>query len=266
MNYAFEAINLSKHFFTEANVPDEKIKDLIEALEESNIIGVPSCTMRYFDGPKKIKEMVKNGSIGNPLFFVYHWGQYLPTWHIYERYQDFYVSKRETGACREIVPFELEWLVDIFGTPDIISCLKEKLSNLDADIDDIYQMQMRFNDKIMGVLIVDVFSQPAVNLIRVVGTEGTIVFDHHDSIVKLYKSKDKKSNEIQLNRGVAEKGYLYEEEPYINELKDFIGEILGENKYPYTFKDNMKILELFLKAEDSANNGLHVQINTNLFS
>ena len=139
MNYAFQAVEQKKHFFTEAGVSVDRMNNLINALENSKIVGVPSCTMRYYEGPKKIKELVQNGSIGRPLFFVYHWGQYLPTWHVYERYEDFYVSKRETGACREIVPFVLEWLVDIFGIPKAISCLKDKISDLDADIDDIFQ-------------------------------------------------------------------------------------------------------------------------------
>ena len=39
--------------------------------------------------------------------FVYHSGQYLPDWHPWESYKDFYVSNPATGARREIVPFEL---------------------------------------------------------------------------------------------------------------------------------------------------------------
>ena len=259
MNYAFQAVDLGKHFFTEANIPDESMNNLIDALAHTDIIGVPSCTMRYYEGVKKIKELVNGGAIGKPLFFVYHWGQHLSTWHEYENYQDFYVSKRETGACREIVPFELVWLEDIFGNIETISCMKGKLSNLDADIDDIYQLQMKFDTGIMGSLIVEVFSQPAVNVIRVVGTEGSMFFDQHANTFKLYKTKDQKWIKVVLDRGIVEEGYLYAEEPYIEEMKDFIEEILGEGKYQYTFSDDLKILELLKNAEISAEKGLHFQ-------
>ena len=264
MNYAFQAIEQKKHFFTEAGVSVDRMNNLINELGNSNIVGVPSCTMRYYEGPKKIKELVQNGSIGRPLFFVYHWGQYLPTWHVYERYQDFYVSKRETGACREIVPFQLEWLVDIFGTPKTISCLKDKISGLDADIDDIYQLQLKFENGMMGNLIVEVFSQPAVNLIRVAGTEGTIEFDQHENKFRLYKTEDTKWTEVELDAGLAEKGYIYAEEPYVEEMKDFISGILGEKQYPYTFADDQKILNLLQKAEQSADQGSHIKTSLNL--
>ena len=62
-----------------------------------------------------------------------------------------------------------------------------------------------------------------------------------------------------MDRGLAEEGYLYAEEPYIEEMKDFIGEILGEGKYQYTFSDDLKILELLKNAEISAEQGLHFQ-------
>jgi predicted dehydrogenase len=264
MNYAFQAIEQKKHFFTEAGVSSDKMNNLINELANNNIIGVPSCTMRYYEGPKKIKELVQNGSIGRPLFFVYHWGQYLPTWHVYESYQDFYVSKRETGACREIVPFNLEWLVDIFGIPKTISCLKDKISDLNADIDDIYQLQLKFENSMMGNLIVEVFSQPAVNLIRVAGTKGTIEFDQHENKFRLYKTEEDKWTQIDLDKGLAEKDYLYAEEPYVEEMKDFIGGILGEKQYPYTFSDDLKIMNLLQKAEQSADQGSHIKTSPNL--
>jgi predicted dehydrogenase len=250
--YAQQACSLGRHFFTEAGVPDPKIADLINTLERSNLVGVPSCTMRYYQGPKKIRELVEAGAIGKPLLFAYHWGQYLPTWHTYESYQEFYVSKPETGAGREIVPFQLEWLVNIFGMPQKISCFKGKLSDLDTDIDDIYQLQLSFGSGMMGNLIVEVLSQPAVNRIRIVGAEGTIEFDQHENSFKLYSCSQNEWMTIELEKGAPENGYLYAEEPYVEEMKDFIAAILGQASYPYTFPEDLRILELLTIAEQSA--------------
>ena len=55
--------------------------------------------MRYYFGPRRIKELLKAGAVGRPLTFTYQSGQYLPDWHPWESYKEFYVSKRETGAC-----------------------------------------------------------------------------------------------------------------------------------------------------------------------
>ena len=149
--------------------------------------------------------------------------------------------------------------MDIFGIPITISCLKDKISDLNADIDDIYQLQMQFENNMMGSLIVDVFSQPAVNLIRISGTESTIEFDQNENKFSIYNTKDGNLTQIDLDRGIAEEGYLYAEEPYVDEMKDFIGAILGDNRYPYTFSDDIKILNLLEKAEQSADQGSHIK-------
>ena len=66
-------------------------------------------------GPRRIKQVVAAVAVGRPLAFTYQVGQYLPDWHPWESYKDFYVSKRATGAYREIVPFELAWLIDVLA-------------------------------------------------------------------------------------------------------------------------------------------------------
>ena len=55
-------------------------------------------------------------------------------WHPWENVTDFYVSNQETNACREMVPFELTWIVDIFGYPEEIIGCYGKTMNVGADI------------------------------------------------------------------------------------------------------------------------------------
>ena len=252
MHYAFMAVEKRIPFFTEANVCDEQLSELIEILKKKNLIGVPSCTMRYFEGPIKIKELVKAGDIGKPLNFTYHWGQYLPDWHPWESYKDFYVSKRETGACREIVPFVLGWLIDIFGNVDSTSCMKDKLSDLETDIEDVYQIILKYDNNMFGHLLVDVIARPAVHFIRINGTHGTIEWDHHDNSLRIFKTSENDWTNINLNEGFKETGYLYSENPYIDEIADFIRLIKGERSYPYTFEDDKYVLGLLERAEQSA--------------
>ncbi len=92
MPYAHLAVDAGKSFFTEASVTDEGVEDIIRKLPAKNIVGVPSCTMRFYPGPKKIKEWVDAGRIGRVLSFTYHSGQYLPDWHPWEDYRKFPLS------------------------------------------------------------------------------------------------------------------------------------------------------------------------------
>ena len=140
--------------------------------KNSKVLIAPSCTMRHFPGPKKIKELIGQRIIGNPLNINYHTGQYLPDWHPWEKIEDFYVSVRETGAGREIVPFELTWLNDIFGDPEPLACVKGKLTDMNADIDDIYHCLLRYPDNILANITVEVISRPkATREMRCLGVQ-----------------------------------------------------------------------------------------------
>lgn len=259
LDYGFKAVARGVHFFTEANVTDVRAPEMIAALKKSGTVGAPSCTMRYYPGPKKIKSLVGAGAIGKPLMFTYHTGQYLPDWHPWENYKDFYVSKRATGACREIVPFELSWLVDLFGEIKTLTALRDKVSDLDCDIDDVYQMLMRFKSGLSAHLAVDVIARPAFRVFRLNGSKGSIEWDHSANTIKLWAPAAKPNayelEIINLVAGTVESGYIHAEEPYVEEMADFVSACRGTQPWPYSYEDDEAVLELLLRAEKSSDTG-----------
>ena len=261
LDYGFKAIARNIHFFTEANVTDPRAPQMIAALNKSGTVGAPSCTMRYYPGPKKVAYLLAGKVIGTPLMFTYHTGQYLPDWHPWESYKDFYVSKRDTGACREIVPFELSWLVNLFGNVEILTALRDKVSDLDCDIDDVYQLLMRFKSGLSAHLVVDVVSRPAFRVFRLCGSKGSIEWDHSANNVRLWTPTDKPNayhlETIDLGAGTVEKDYIHAEEPYVEEMADFVVACRGEKPWPYSYEDDEVVLKLLLHAEKSSDTGMH---------
>lgn len=257
IGYGLQATEAKTAFFAEASVPHPQSGELIARLKKTGIVGAPSCTMRYYPGPRRIKQIVEVSAIGRPLAFTYQTGQYLPDWHPWESYKDFYASKRVTGACREIVPFELAWLVHIFGPVSRISCLKGKVSDLDADIDDVYQLLLGFERNLIGHLMADVLARPAVRLFRLVGTTGTLDWDHGGRRLRHYDAVSQSWSEKSLEVGTVEPGYIHADEPYVAELADFVAAVRGKQPWPFSFEDDERILNLLVRAETSDNTGRH---------
>lgn len=257
MHYAYYAQQHGISCFIEASVVDaEKILELYEKTKNSNILMAPSCTMRYYDGPKKIKELILSGTIGRVLNYNYHTGQYLPDWHPWEEIKDFYVSNPDTGGCREIVPFELTWLNDIFGNPKSLACVRRKLTDMDADIDDIYHCLFEYPDNVLGNMTVEVVSRPtATREFRVLGSDGEIVFSGDTNSLKYINTNMSEWKVISFDTGTIEKQYINPEEPYINEIKDFIAGINDlkngrKSSYPNTLLDDYYVLQTLYKLED----------------
>ncbi|QWE06940.1 Gfo/Idh/MocA family protein [Polynucleobacter sp. JS-JIR-5-A7] len=253
MHYANIALNYGIDCFIEASVVGaDEIRRLSNKNLKENLIISPSCTMQYFPGPKKIKEIILGGQIGAPLFIQYQSGQHLKDWHPWERMEDFYVSNRETGGAREIVPFELTWLNNIFGKPEVLSCHKTKLSNIKIDIDDIYCCLLKYESGAILNLTVEVVSSPkATREMRVLGEKGEIIFSGDSNSVKYINENLTEWVEYQFEHGNVEKGYINPENPYIEEMGDFLHAVKKRDSslFPNTLLKDADILETLLNLE-----------------
>ena len=261
LEYALIAAENDKHFFTEASVLAEGMDELIALCKNKNIVAAPSCTMRFNPSVKKLKELVDTKVIGEILAFTYHCGQYLPDWHPWEDYRSFYVARKETGACREIVPFELTWLTGVLGDIDTISCFKDKLTKLDVEIDDAYQIIMKFKSGVLGHMLVDVISRVPYRMCKLLSEDGLIIWDWGAG-VKVYTADDKSWKNYYEEKGTTVEGYAdkIKEEPYIEEMTYFTKAIKGEIEYPYTLEEDKKVLDTLNMAEESSEKGSHVKI------
>ncbi len=247
MYYAFLAYERGISCFIEASVVEaDKIKQLSLKVKNTGIVMAPSCTMRYYSGPKKIKELVQSNVVGKILNINYHTGQYLRDWHPWETIEEFYVSKRETGGAREIVPFELTWLNDIFGKVEALGCVKDKLTDLSADIDDIYHCLLRYENNVLANLTVEVISRPkATREMRILGSEGEIVFNASTNSVRYINTKMDDWWEYRFDTGTIEDDYINPEEPYVDEMKDFVSAVEAKNQtlYPNSLDDDYDVLQ-----------------------
>lgn len=260
VKYAMEAAKNNKHFFMEANVLTEGMDELIALCDEKRIVAAPSCTMRFHPGVKLMKKIVDNNTIGKNLAFSHHCGQYLPDWHPWEDYRKFYAARRMTGACREMVPFELTWITWILGKVTKISGMKDKLSNLEVDIDDVYQLLLEFENGSLGNMLVDVVSRFPFRTCKLIGETGAIIWDANEKYVKVFTVDSGKWKKYEYEAGVPERGYIYGEKTYIDEMAHFIGAIKGEEKYMHSLAEDKEVLELLYAAEKSSEKGEHVRI------
>jgi predicted dehydrogenase len=253
MTYAWEGFERRIPCFIEASVVDaDRILELHRRTAGTSLVIVPSCTMRYFPGPKKVAELIRSGAIGRPLNINYQTGQYLPDWHPWERVEDFYVSQRATGACREIVPFELTWLNGIFGAPEPLACVKAKLTEINADIDDVYHCILKYPDGVLANVCVEVISRPkATRELRVLGTLGELVFSAEERCVRYASVGNPDWTRFDLAGGTVQDRYINPEEPYIAEMGDFIEAVRRADRtlFPNSLLDDYRVLQTLHQLE-----------------
>jgi predicted dehydrogenase len=250
--YALKALATGVPVFTEADLPDPLGPEVVRRRDETGLVVAPSCTMRHFPGPATVGRLIEADAIGRPLIFTYQSGQYLPDWHPWEHIRDYYVSQPETGAAREIVPFELVWMTGLFGAVTDVAGLSGVSGVLDAEIDDHYALALRFASGVAGTLLVDVVARPAVRTLRINGADGTLEWDQTANEVRVQGANDAAWTAHALDAGTAEAGYINPEEPYIEEMRDFLAAARGERPYPFALEDEMALHRALERMEEDA--------------
>jgi len=244
------AIIHKKPVFVEASVILSGLKEINRLAKKNKVLIAPSCTLKFHPAIKIIKKIVISKEYGKITNFVYHSGQYLPDWHPWERVTDYYVHKKETGGGREIVPFELTWIVDILGFPKRIIGFFGKTMDVGAPIDDTYAISLDFNG-IYGLLLVDVVSRYATRHLTVNLEKGQIVWNWDEQCVWLYDSNKKIWNQKQYQKGKSVEGYNSNiiEDMYIEEIQAFINAIKGTGVFSNSLDDDINVLEQLYKME-----------------
>jgi len=251
--YAKIAIKNNIHFFTEVNLSSKDVKKIIQKLKNKPIIGMPSCTTLYNPVVKELHKILEKKSLGTIFTVYHHFGHFLPNWHPWEDYRKFYVSKKETGAAREVVPFELIWMISLFSKIKSVYGQKNKISKLKTDIDDIYEIMIEFQNGIHCILVIDVLSSPSFSETKIIGEKGVILCDHNSGMMKFGNNGKWKTRQLQM--GTIERGYkgnTATELQYEEEMQKFLEAITKKKKKPHSFNDELKILKILDAVELSS--------------
>ena len=244
------AIEHKKTAFVEASVILEGLEELNNLARKERVLIAPSCTLRFHPAIKDIKKIAASGQFGKVTNFSYHSGQYLPDWHPWEDLKDFYAGRKETGGCREIVPFELTWIVDVVGFPIELTGFYGKTMDIGADIDDTYVISLEFGGA-YGNLTVDVTSRYATRSLILNMERGQILWSWDENVVKAYDAATLKWIYYNYPQGQAVEGYNKNiiEDMYVEEIESFVGAVEGRGSFPNSLDDDIKVLKLLHKIE-----------------
>lgn len=241
--YFLRAAKKKKHFFVEVTTDNLGYAEL-KPLLDGSFVAAPSCTFRYFPAVKKIKELLSTGVIGKPLSFNHYLGQYLPDWHPYEDYRQVYFAQKETGGCKEMFPYELVWLTDIFNSKvKRVQGMRGKISDLEMTADDIYCALAQLENGVVGNMQIDILNRKACRTLKIIGTEGTLDWNWLGKKIEIYSTARQNSEIIDLAEGKKVGQYNTGEDAYEAEIADFLLAVAGEKDFPYTFAEDDKILQ-----------------------
>ena len=239
------------HVFTELNLVDEGYDENIQLADESNRVLFLSSTFLHRVEIKQIDKLVK---MQNELLnYTYHIGQYLPDWHPWENYKDFFVVDKRTNGCREIFAIELPWLIETFGSVKDIIVRKSKISKLNIEYNDNYLLILEHESGHKGILAVDIVSRKPVRNLEIFGENLYLTWDGSAEGLKTMNIETGKEDKILLYEKVNQLDQYSKfvvENAYYDEIVAFFDVISKKSEPTYNFEKDKIILELIDRIED----------------
>lgn len=239
------------HVFTEINLVSDGYEKNSALAQKRNRVLFLSSTFLYQKETLRIIEKVQAANVSK-LNYIYHVGQYLPEWHPWESYHNFFIGNPRTNGCREILAIDLPWIVTAFGNIKSVHTLKSKNTDLNINYNDNYLIMLEHESGAKGVFAVDVVSRKAVRHFEVYGEDLFLTWDGRPENLINYDIIKKQDIKLLLDeKAELIEGYsdLIDESPYRDEINAFFDTILKDKKPLWDFEKDMELLKVIDKIE-----------------
>jgi predicted dehydrogenase len=231
--------------FTEINLISDNYDEIMKIAKDKNLKLFLSSTFLYRN---EIKYIMNKSHNSGKLAYSYHVGQYLPDWHPWESYKDFFVADKRTNGCRELLAIELPWIVKAFGDIKNVQVIKNNITNLKLGYYDNYMIMFQHENGNVGSLNVDIASRSATRSLEVYNEGLHIRWEGTPETLYDYNFTDKDFKKINTYESIQrDNKYVSNiiENAYLSEITTFINYIKGDqNDIIHTFEDDYKIIKV----------------------
>jgi predicted dehydrogenase len=190
---ALQAARRGCHLFIEKPLAHEASADLTELLAEvqrRSLITLVGCNLRFHHGPRTVKSLLDEQAIGAPVTGMLDAGQYLPDWHPGEDYRRWYSAHRVQGGGVTLDGVhEIDYGRWLFGEIVEVFAYGGKFSSLDLDVEDCINVLVRFEAGFSAHVHLDYIQRVYSRSCKVIGEEGTILWDIVDGPVRWYSAR-----------------------------------------------------------------------------
>jgi predicted dehydrogenase len=251
-------LSRGKHVFCEANIVTEGAGELARLAAAQKVVAAPSATMRFHPLYQQLRRVVHEGEgFGRPLALNFHLGNYILDWHPWEGNGglDFYGGRQATGAGREMVPFEFEWMEWIFGPVAAVQCRFARQLDLSTDIDDTYAIVAEFASGLVATVLIEVVARPPVRAGHLISQRASVQWDFDSNRLRLYEAEAGTWREFKASA----RGYNIEE-MYVAEVAAFLRACRGEEPWSHSYEEDERLGRILLACEQSSRTGARVAI------
>ena len=126
----------------------EGMAELVESVEKSKILLAVGYQMRFHPLAQKMKDLLVQEALGRIFSVQININSYMPDWHSYESYKDYYVGRKDLGGGVVLTEIhEIDLLSWFFGMPKRLWAIGGTYSDLDIEVEDTANALLQYDSK-----------------------------------------------------------------------------------------------------------------------
>ncbi len=228
----------------------EKIDELQHISRQKSVVIAVAYNFRFYKPFQIIKQALTEQRIGRPLSFRAEVGYYLPAWRPQSDYRkNVSALKKLGGGVLLELSHELDYTRWLMGEVESVLSQTDRLSDLEIDVEDTAEIILKFKSGGLGALHLDMLDQARIRQCRIVGSEGTLVWEGLQHSVTLFSSAKKDWTTLQPP------GEIDLNDMYLQELNHFLQNVEGRGEPLVSLEEAKRVLEIVLAAKQSSREG-----------
>jgi len=223
------------------------VRELIALCTSRGLTLMVGYNLRFQPAMQAMKQQVMEGSIGQVLCLQAEVGQYLPDWRPESDYsQGVSAQSRNGGGVVLELSHELDYARWLMGEVTNVSAQTKKLSNLKLDVEDTANIHLTFANGAFGNIHLNMIQRNAERICKLIGTEGTLVWNGISNGLSRYLARTKSWNQI------CEPTNADRNEMFVTELRYFLACVATGSVPLISGEDGLAVLEIALAIHESS--------------
>ena len=176
---ALEAVKAGAHVFIEKPLSHSmvEVEELCNIVQQKSVITMVGSNMRFHPGPRKIKELIDGGAIGDVLSSRLRTASFLPRWRRQVPYRESYSASSTGGGAVLDCIHEIDLALWYFGPASVIGSSIISAQCIGIKVEGAAEMLLKHESKVLSSVHVSFIQQNWVRTCEIIGTKGTIVWN-----------------------------------------------------------------------------------------
>jgi predicted dehydrogenase len=191
LRVAVPAAQAGCHLFIEKPLSHswDGVEDLLASVREQGLVTLVGFDLRFDPGLRRVRALLEEKRVGHVVAIQAQVGQYLPDWHPEKDYRGEGSAQPEMGGgvILDLI-HELDYVTWLLGPVSRVACFADKLSGLEIQTEDTAAILLEFESRAIGTVHLDYVQRAPSRCCRIIGEEGTILWDHFAHTVRWYEA------------------------------------------------------------------------------